>query len=77
MTEQPVDVEPAGQNVAGETPAAEPEAVTDETTVHDDVEAVPETEAGRASRRPTGAAHSDRGITLRERESQQAITPIP
>ncbi|WP_049986174.1 APC family permease [Halobellus rufus] len=36
MAEQPVDVEPAGQNVAGETPAAEPEAVTDDTTVHDD-----------------------------------------
>ena len=29
-------------------------------------EAVSETEAGRASRRPAGAAHSDRGITLRE-----------
>ena len=36
MAEQPVDVEPAGQNVAGEVPAAEPEAVTDDTTVHDD-----------------------------------------
>lgn len=36
MTDQPVDGEPAGQNVAGEVPAAEPEAVTDETTVHDD-----------------------------------------
>jgi len=36
MAEQPVDVESGGQNVAGETPAAEPEAVTDDTTVHDD-----------------------------------------
>ncbi|AUV84221.1 amino acid transporter (plasmid) [Salinigranum rubrum] len=36
MAEQPVDVEPGGQNVAGEAPAAEPEAVTDDTTVHDD-----------------------------------------
>ncbi|QIO24543.1 APC family permease [Haloarcula sp. JP-L23] len=36
MAEQPVDVEPGGQNVAGEAPAAEPEAVTADTTVHDD-----------------------------------------
>jgi amino acid transporter len=36
MAEQPVDVEPTGKNVAGEAPAAEPEAVTDDTTVHDD-----------------------------------------
>ena len=36
MGEQSVDVEPAGQNLAGEAPASEPEGVTDETTVHDD-----------------------------------------
>ncbi|MFB6201219.1 MAG: APC family permease [Halorhabdus sp.] len=36
MTEQPVDVEPAGQNIAGETPVEEPDAVTDDTTVHDE-----------------------------------------
>jgi len=36
MTDQPVDVKPTGENVAGEAPAAEPEAVTDDTTVHDD-----------------------------------------
>jgi amino acid transporter len=36
MTDRSVDVEPAGRNVAGETPAAEPEAVTGDTTVHDD-----------------------------------------
>jgi amino acid transporter len=36
MSEQPVDVGPAGENVAGEAPAPEPESVTDETTVHDD-----------------------------------------
>jgi amino acid transporter len=33
-----VDVEPAGRNVAGEEPAAEPDSVTDDATVHDDVE---------------------------------------
>jgi amino acid transporter len=38
MTERPVDVEPAGENVAGERPAGEPDSVTDEATVHDDVE---------------------------------------
>ena len=36
MAEQPVDVTSGGQNVAGEAPAAEPESVTDDTTVHDD-----------------------------------------
>lgn len=39
MAEQPVDVESTGQNVAGEAPAAEPEAIIDDTMVHDgDVE---------------------------------------
>ena len=36
MADQPADVEPGGQNVAGETPTAEPDVVTDEATVHDD-----------------------------------------
>jgi amino acid transporter len=36
MDERPVDVATAGENVAGETPAAEPAAVTDDATVHDD-----------------------------------------
>jgi len=36
MAEQPVDVDPAGENIAGEAPAEEPEAVTDDTVVHDD-----------------------------------------
>ncbi|RBI59145.1 amino acid transporter [halophilic archaeon] len=36
MADQPVDVEPTGRNVAGEAPAQEPEAVTDDVTVHDD-----------------------------------------
>ncbi len=36
MAEQPGDVEPVGENVAGEAPVAEPEAVTEETTVHED-----------------------------------------
>ena len=39
MTGQSVDVDPAGENIAGETPAGESEAVTDDTTVHgDDIE---------------------------------------
>jgi len=38
-----------------------------------DGEAVPETEAGRASRRPTGAAQSDRRITLRESEPEPLL----
>ncbi|WP_225334399.1 APC family permease [Halomicrobium urmianum] len=36
MAEQPVDVEPRGQNAAGEVPVAEPESVTEDATVHDD-----------------------------------------
>jgi APA family basic amino acid/polyamine antiporter len=36
MTGGPVDVEPGGENVAGAEPAAEPDAVTEEATVHDD-----------------------------------------
>ncbi|GAA0242884.1 hypothetical protein GCM10009000_068150 [Halobacterium noricense] len=38
MADQSVDAEPAGRNIAGEAPVEEPEAVTDDTTVHDDVE---------------------------------------
>jgi len=38
-----------------------------------DGEAVSETKAGRASRRPTGTAHSDRGITLREGEPEPLL----
>ena len=38
MSEKEVDVSTAGENVAGEAPATEPEAVTSETTVHDDTE---------------------------------------
>jgi len=38
-----------------------------------DGETVSEAEARRAGRRPTGAAHSDRGITLREGESEPFI----
>ncbi|WP_433627381.1 APC family permease [Halomicrococcus sp. NG-SE-24] len=36
MADQPVDVEATGRNVAGEAPAEEPEAVTNDVTVHDD-----------------------------------------
>jgi amino acid transporter len=36
MAEKPAEAEQTGHNVAGEVPAAEPEAVTDDTTVHDD-----------------------------------------
>ncbi|MFB6161726.1 MAG: APC family permease [Haloferacaceae archaeon] len=36
MADQSADAESAGRNVAGEAPVAEPEAVTDDTTVHDD-----------------------------------------
>ncbi|WP_255150024.1 APC family permease [Halorarius halobius] len=36
MADQVADLERQGQNVAGETPAPEPDAVTEETTVHDD-----------------------------------------
>ena len=36
MDDQPVATTPSGRNVDGETPATEPESVTDETTVHDD-----------------------------------------
>ena len=36
MAEQPAGPEASGQNVAGETPAQEPQAVTDEATVYDD-----------------------------------------
>ncbi|MFC6784542.1 APC family permease [Halobaculum halobium] len=36
MTERPVEVKLSGENVAGEAPAAEPETVTDDATVHDD-----------------------------------------
>ncbi|MFC6835073.1 APC family permease [Halomarina ordinaria] len=36
MAEQPVDIELAGQNVAGEAPLSEPAAVTDEATVYED-----------------------------------------
>jgi len=39
MSERTVDVEAGGENAAGETPLSEPEAITDEATVHgDDVE---------------------------------------
>ncbi|ERG97417.1 MAG: hypothetical protein J07HQW2_03903 [Haloquadratum walsbyi J07HQW2] len=38
-----------------------------------DGETVPETETRRASRRPTGAAHFDRGITLREGEPEPLL----
>ncbi len=38
MSERDVDISTAGENVAGEGPAVEPEAVTDETTVHEDAE---------------------------------------
>ncbi|WP_440009933.1 APC family permease [Halomicrococcus sp. SG-WS-1] len=38
MADQPVDGETTGRNVAGEAPAEEPEAVTDDVTVYDDVE---------------------------------------
>jgi len=38
MSERPVDVASAGENVAGEAPVAEPDAVTDDTTVQGDVE---------------------------------------
>jgi amino acid transporter len=36
MADPPVEEDPTGENVAGETPVPEPTAVTDETTVHDD-----------------------------------------
>ncbi|MFT4891687.1 MAG: APA family basic amino acid/polyamine antiporter, partial [Halobacteriales archaeon] len=36
MVERPVEVETTGENVAGETPEAEPEAVTDEVIAHDE-----------------------------------------
>jgi APA family basic amino acid/polyamine antiporter len=36
MAETPVDVETTGENVEGEAPVDEPEAVTDETTVQED-----------------------------------------
>jgi amino acid transporter len=36
MSDQSADAEPTGRNVAGEAPAAEPESVTDDATVHDD-----------------------------------------
>jgi amino acid transporter len=36
MDERSVEVEATGENVAGETPEMEPEAVTDEVTAHDD-----------------------------------------
>ena len=36
MDERPVEVQTAGENVAGEIPEEEPEAVTDEVTAHDD-----------------------------------------
>jgi len=36
MAGEPIDAAGTGENVAGEAPAAEPESVTDQTTVHDD-----------------------------------------
>jgi Amino acid transporters len=36
MAKRPVDVDPAGENAAGETPSPEPDAVTDDATVYDD-----------------------------------------
>ncbi|NHN48407.1 amino acid permease [Halostella sp. JP-L12] len=36
MVDQGVDAETTGRNVAGETPAEEPEAVTDDVTIHDE-----------------------------------------
>jgi APA family basic amino acid/polyamine antiporter len=38
MSERDVDVSTEGENVAGEQPAPEPRAVTEETTVHEDAE---------------------------------------
>jgi APA family basic amino acid/polyamine antiporter len=38
MSERDVDVSTTGENVAGEVPASEPDAVTDDATIHDDAE---------------------------------------
>ena len=38
MSERDVDISTGGENVGGETPVSEPEALTGETTVHEDAE---------------------------------------